>query len=270
MKLRHNKKRNTAFVYEMLISELSKASMHNLQEKKQNVLNILKSFFSKNAPLREELEIYKSFDDLNGLEEKIIERIIFEARNCAFNLDHKNIYENQTKIINLINKKLGPKSWESFIREYKKMATINQAVFSKASPKKQVFVEKKLVELLTDPEKIEKKPFPTINKLTLKTFLEKFNEQYSGELNENQKSLLNKYVTSYEDDGLELKVFLYEEIDRLKESLKKEIKNSKEPSPKFEMILEKINGYSEKKLDRKLITEVIKIQSLVSEINNAD
>ena len=36
------------------------------------------------------------------------------------------------------------------------------------------------------------------------------------------------------------------------------------------MILEKINGYNEKKLDRKLITEVIKIQSLVSEINNAD
>jgi len=270
MKLRHNKKRNTAFIYEVLIGELSKASMHSLQEKKQNVLNILKSFFSKNAPLREELEIYKSFDDLDNVEEKTIEKIISEARNCAANLDRAYIYENQTKIINLINKKLGPKSWESFIREYKKMATINQAVFSKASPKKQVFVEKKLVELLTDPEKIEKKPFPTINKLTLKTFLEKFNEQYSGTLNENQKSLLSKYVTSYEDDGLELKVFLYEEIDRLKESLKKEIKNSKEPSPKFEMILEKINGYSEKKLDRKLITEVIKIQSLVSEINNAD
>ena len=217
MKLRHNKKRNTAFVYEILINELSKASMHNLQERKQDILNILKSFFSKAGPLREELEIYKSFDDLSGLEEKIVERIIFEARNCAFNLDHKNIYENQTKIINLINKKLGPESWDTFVREYKKMATINQAVFSKINPKKQVFVEKKLVELLTDPEKIEKKPFPTINKLTLKTFLEKFNEQYSGTLNENQKSLLSKYVTSYEDDGLELKVFLYEEIDRLKE-----------------------------------------------------
>ena len=45
MKLKHNKKRNTAFVYEVLINEFSKATMHDLQEKKQNALNILKTFF---------------------------------------------------------------------------------------------------------------------------------------------------------------------------------------------------------------------------------
>ena len=35
MKMKHNKKRNTAFMYEVLIKELSKASMNNLQEKKE-------------------------------------------------------------------------------------------------------------------------------------------------------------------------------------------------------------------------------------------
>ena len=42
MKLSHNKKRNSAFLYEMLIKELSKASMNNLTERKNMVLDIMK------------------------------------------------------------------------------------------------------------------------------------------------------------------------------------------------------------------------------------
>lgn len=270
MKLKHNKKRNTAFVYEILISELSKASMYNLQERKKDVLKILKGFFFKGSLLREELEIYRSFEGLSGVEEKTIEKIILEARNSAMSLDHKNTHEAQTKVINLINKKLGSTVWNNFVNEYKRIATINQVVFSKTSPKKQVFVENKLVKLLTVSQEEEKKPFPNINKLALKTFLQRFNEQYSETLGENQKSLLNKYVTSYKDDGLELKLFLYEEIDRLRETLQEQISSNNENSPKLKMVLEKINSYNNKKLDKKLVTEVLKIQSLVGEFNNGD
>ena len=173
MKLKHNKKRNTAFVYEVLINEFSKATMHDLQEKKQNALNILKTFFSKSTPLRKELEIYKSFEQLD-------------------NLDRDSIYESQTKIINLINKHFGHQSWDGFVREYKKMATINQAIFCDTNPKKQVFVEKKLIEILTTPKEVRKEPFPNINNLALKSFLSKFNKEYSQTLDENQKMLLNK------------------------------------------------------------------------------
>ena len=42
MKLSHNKKRNTIFIYEMLVKQLSKASMYNIVEKKQQILSILK------------------------------------------------------------------------------------------------------------------------------------------------------------------------------------------------------------------------------------
>ena len=173
-------------------------------------------------------------------------------------------------MINLINKKLGSTVWNNFVNEYKRIATINQVVFSKTSPKKQVFVENKLVKLLTVSQEEEKKPFPNINKLALKTFLQRFNEQYSETLGENQKSLLNKYVTSYKDDGLELKLFLYEEIDRLRETLQEQISSNNENSPKLKMVLEKINSYNNKKLDKKLVTEVLKIQSLVGEFNNGD
>jgi hypothetical protein len=267
MRLKHNKKRNTAFIYEILIKELSKASMNNLQERKIKIISILKNFFSKGKPLREELEIYQSFNDLLGINENTIQKIISEARHQSSKLDYGKIYENQTKIIGLINKNLGQESWNTFIRDYKKVATVNQAVFFKTNPKKQVFIEQKLVEILMK-SRAEKKSFPNINKLTLTTFLDKFNDEYGKSLNEHQKELLNKFITSYNDDGLELKIFLYDELDRLKNNLKKEIKNNNDDYSKFELILEKMESYSSKKIDKKMITEIIKIQSLVSEINN--
>jgi len=269
MKLKHNKKRNTAFVYEILINEVSKASMHNMQKKKAQALNILKAFFCKGAPLREELEIYKSFEDLEGVDDNTIEKIISEARTYASTLNSDLIYESQTKLIDTINKKLGIESWNSFIRDYKKMATINQVVFNKTNPKKQVFVEKKLLEVLTKKEALESKPFPNVNNLALKTFLQRFNSEYSDTLNESQKTLLNKYVSSYKDEGLELKLFLYNEIDRLREALEKQTDSSDEDT-KLNLVLEKINSYQNKKIDRTLVTEVIKIQSLVHELNNGN
>tara|TARA_R110000796_G_scaffold36376_3_gene92712 strand:- start:273 stop:1082 length:810 start_codon:yes stop_codon:yes gene_type:complete len=268
MKFKHNKKRNTAFIYEILIKELSKASMKNLQERKEKIVYILKSFFSKGTPLKEELNIYHSFNNLQDQDKQIVQKIIFEARTQAEKINIKEIFEEKTKIINLINKKLGQNSWNNFVNDYKKIATVSQVVFSCAPPKKQVMLEEKLTNMLIE-KKEEKKPFPNVNKLALNSFLNKFNDQYSDSLNESQKNLLNKYITSYKDDGLELKTYLYEEIDNLKRTLDEQIKKNPSTSPKINLILEKMKNYSSKNIDRNMITEVIKIQALVSELRNA-
>ena len=52
------------------------------------------------------------------------------------------------------------------------------------------------------------------------TFVSKFNEEYSTTLNENQRTLLNKYISSFSDNGLEFKFYLNEELGTLKEKLK--------------------------------------------------
>ena len=137
-----------------------------------------------------------------------MQKIIFEARTQADRLNSKEVYDQKTKIINLINKSLGQESWNNFVSDYKKLATVSQVIFSDKSPKKQVMLEEKLTRMLTEVKE-SKKPFPNVNKLALKSFLNKFNDQYEKALNENQKNLLNKYITSYKDDGLELKMYLY-------------------------------------------------------------
>tara|TARA_R110000851_G_scaffold70794_2_gene157842 strand:- start:707 stop:1516 length:810 start_codon:yes stop_codon:yes gene_type:complete len=266
MKMKHNKKRNTAFIYEVLINELSKSSMNNLQEKKHKIINILKSFFSKGTLLKEELEIYQSFNNLHELDEKTIQKIIFEARDQALRLKTDEVSREKSKIINLINKDLGKESWDTFVKNFKKMATINQTIFLKTSPKKQVFLEQKLIQIVQEALK-EKKQFPNVNKLALNNFLSKFNNEYSN-LNENQKKLLNFYITSYKDNGIELKTFLYGELDRLREDLSQYVK-TQDSGDKIKMILERIDKYSETEINKNTITEVIKIQSLLEELNNA-
>ena len=45
MKIKHNKKRNTAFVYEALIKEATEAIVKNDLEKKQKIVKIIKNYF---------------------------------------------------------------------------------------------------------------------------------------------------------------------------------------------------------------------------------
>ena len=269
MKMKHNKKRNTAFIYEILIKELSKASMHKLEEKKEKIFDLIKIYFSKGTPLKEELEIYQSFLNLHDEDTPTIEKIITEARRQSEKIDRAGANQNKTKLINLINKQIGKNAWDTFVKDYKHMATVNQVVFCKTSPQKQVFLEQKLIKLIESSHE-DKKPFPVINKLTLNTFLERFNKEYGKVLQENQKNLLNKYITAHKDNGLELKMFLYEEIDRLKDKLTSAGLSEEVNSEKINLILEKVQNYSKKNIDRNMITEIIKIQSLVDEFNNGN
>ena len=55
MRVRHNKKRNTAFLYESLITELTKAIVRGQEEKKQKVLETIKKYFNADSPLKKEL-----------------------------------------------------------------------------------------------------------------------------------------------------------------------------------------------------------------------
>tara|TARA_R110000824_G_scaffold269719_1_gene458175 strand:- start:411 stop:1217 length:807 start_codon:yes stop_codon:yes gene_type:complete len=267
MKLSHNKKRNTAFIYEMLIKELSKASMHNIIDKKKQILSIIKESFSKEKLMRRELEIYKSFEDVEKLEKNIVEKVIIESKKQFMNLDRKKIFDEQTRTISKINKVLDGDAWSTFIPEFRKVATINQILNQNLSPKNQVLLEKKFVEGM-QPDLDNKKPFPNINNLAVKTFVEKFNDEYSASLTENQKTLLNKYISSYEDRGIGLKTYLYEEIDRIKEQLSLSLEDQDtKTAKKIKKIVERMNNYNQRKVDKSFIAEIMRAQLLAEEIN---
>ena len=270
MRLNHNKKRNTAFLYEVLIKELSAAAINSDDRRKQQVVSVLKEYFGKGKILDRELDIYKSLDGLSDYEEFTINKILFEAKKQYMLLDRRKVYSVQSSLINEINRKFGKDSWNIFVSNFKNIATINQILNQKLNPKDQVLLEEKLYSETKKKENYENQSLQKVDSLAVKKFVERFNDEYTEKLNENQKTLLSKYITSYQDDGADLKMFLYEEIDRLKFALKGNIKSSENSgtSEKLNRVIEKMENYNTRTIDREFLSEVMTIQSLVSELTN--
>ena len=160
--------------------------------------------------------------------------------------------------------------FNNFIPNYKTLATIDQIFSDRISPKNQVILENEIVKNMT-------KQFPTkevvepIDNIIYNTFVEKFNNKYESNLLEEQKTLLTYYIASFADNALELKVFLNEEIARLKNKLEEarainEIKSDTEMLEKTNKIIERLNGFSNKAIDDSLLLTVMKTQELVKEI----
>ena len=107
MKFRHNKKRNTAFIYEVLIVEYSKATMVGAHDKKNKLINLLKENFSKGNLLKKDLDIYRSFEKISDLDDNMKDKLIQEAKVQFSSLNRGEIFSQQTSLINEINKNFG-------------------------------------------------------------------------------------------------------------------------------------------------------------------
>ena len=59
-KIKHNKKRNTIFLYEALVRELTKATVEKDQDRRETILDIVKEHFSTGTTMGREVCIYKN------------------------------------------------------------------------------------------------------------------------------------------------------------------------------------------------------------------
>ena len=123
--------------------------------------------------------------------------------------------------------------------------------------------------------KENKDTMPTVDNLTYRQFVGKFNEKYDDKLLKEQKDLLTYYVTSFSDNSLQLKIFLNEEIGRLKKKLDEAkgtscIKEDEDMVNKTEKIISRLQSFSKQTINENVLLTVLKTQSLVQEIYNAD
>tara|TARA_Y100000034_G_C6857061_1_gene389637 strand:+ start:362 stop:1186 length:825 start_codon:yes stop_codon:yes gene_type:complete len=272
MKLRHNKKRNTAFLFEVLVRELTIASLKANKPHKKTVIKILKEFFNKSTILNAELDLYKSVTSSSNLNNKFAEKVLSEAKSRHQKLNKKTIFDSQTKLIKEINEKLGKGVFENFILDYKNLATAYQVLYENTDVKEQIKLEEQILERLqTSPDAVKEEKYKPVSKLTFKTFYNKFNETYGSELLKEQKELIQYYVSSYETDDLEFKVFLNEEIGRLKSNLINATKDKTNPLviEKRDQIINVLNSFSKKEIDKTVLEKVLKLQQLTEEMTNS-
>jgi hypothetical protein len=270
MKLRHNKKRNTAFLYETLVKELTKSIVNNDVGRKKIALSILKEHFKRGSVLGNELTLYKDVVESRGLDYETAQKILHEAKMVYWSgFKNKVVHNEQSQVIDKVNKDLSKGVFSNFVPNYKDLATLAQIFNDDLTVKKRVMLERQVLKNMISEDETEQK-MKSIDKLTFKTFINKFNSTY-GELQENQKELLMQYIYSFSDDGVGLKVYLNEEIKELRgiieESLGlEEIKSDPAMVESTKKVIGMIKEYKNKKIDETMIGQVLNIQKLVKEI----
>jgi hypothetical protein len=270
--MKHNKKRNTAFIYEALIRHMTDSIVCGDEKKKNTIIEIVTKHFKNNSFLKKDLDCYRSIyenNDNNTL------RIITEAKISKRLIDPDGLFKAQTEIIHDINKNVGPTTFNVFVPNYKTLATISQIFSDKTSPKNKVILENQLISSLTRNTK-EQNDMKPIDNLVYNSFVKKFNSEYGGKLLDEQKALLTNYITSFVDNAVELKTFLNSEVGRLKEELTKArdsdtIKDDEVLFEKTTKVIEKLNGLRETTINESVLRTVLSSQKLVKELSsNAD
>lgn len=271
MRLKHNKKRNTAFIYEALVRELTESVVKNNKNKQNKIVSIIKEHFTNESILKRELELYKSIYETRHIAKTTAEKIVGQVKTEHDSLDKKRLFQEQSALINKINRTLSNKVYGNFVPNYKTIASV-YSIFQEALPvRDRVLLEENIVEQMsssiTAPQPVQQ----PIDSLVYGSFVKSFNEEYSNSLSENQKTLLTKYISSFSDNDLDLKVYMNEEIGRIKSFLVSFSKDKKTPQnenikDKVSKIYDIIDGAKNKAIDTEMLEMVLNAQQLIEEI----
>lgn len=267
--MNHNKRRNTAFLYEALVRELTKAVVNKDEKRKEQTLKIIKEFFNNKSLLKKDLSLYKEILESRGQTQKNAEKIIYYIKAEKEKLNSQNLFKEQSHLIDRINKTLTPEVFSNFIPNYKAVASIYQMFSDNSGIKTKVLMEGVVLEYMTtkqDNLSEEKR----IDNATMKIFSSKFNHEYTNLLDE-QKTLLNKYVSSFKDNGLELKIYLNDEIGRIKETIENnKNKFDHDLKNKMQSVYQIIESFKGELINEDMLKKIMKMQSLIREIESND
>ena len=134
-----------------------------------------------------------------------------------------------------------------------------------------MLLETKVIQNLSERPGVESE-VKKISPLVIKTFTKRFNETY-GDLLEEQKNLLSKYVSYFQDAGTEFNFSLSQEIGRLKEVIKAsykldEIKQDKNLQAKLDEISNILDDFNKEPVNNEKFLQVLKIQNLAKELQS--
>ena len=274
MRIKHNKKRNTAFLYECLIRELTMTVIKKNPARKKKVLRIVKEHFIEETHLKRELSYFNMLANESSLDAPTAERLLWEVKGeYSLNINKSQIFKEQSALIKKINTSLGKEVYNNFVPSYRQLATVHAILNLDLAPKDKVILEGNTIKNMMSPllEQSESTKEP-IDNLVYRSFVKKFNEMYGDSLLEEQKDLVSRYIISFQDNNVGLKIFLSEEVNRLQSTLadcrhENFIKEDSEMLSKVNTVMGILDTFKDKTIDTGLVEDVLRIQQLAHEIS---
>lgn len=228
MRLVHNKKSNLGLIFEYIMQELVESVIMKNSDKKKKLVEIIKKYFYKNKFLKEEFSIFTAM--LNGeySDRDEARRYLVECLHSVEELKHtlnerkKVKQELLEELYNVVDKN---KFFEHDIKNYSIYSTINLILDYYSKNKKineinnLLSLERKLLEHIQD-NKVKKFNKEFSQKMILeatkdKSILDeneqivaivKYRNKLFNKLNENQKQLLEFYISTSDEDLIENKL----------------------------------------------------------------
>jgi hypothetical protein len=227
----HNKKRNSALLYEFIIRHISKCLVENRKSDALKALNLSKRFFSENSLLREELNLFNVILQTNVKNLSSAQKIIDSTCRTAAKQNSRKIDEQKSKLIKEINHSFGVKDFYNYkIPNYSIYASI-QTLFNESRNKKKILdvaskvkieesVSDHLTRQRTSTVNESIKVNPNYNNTVYNFLLQRFHKKYENKLTEAQKSLLMQYTAfliSGKSEGLRKSIL--QESKKIKNNL---------------------------------------------------
>lgn len=271
-----NKKRNTFIVFETLLREHSQAYLENDLSKFKIIDSLMKKYFNPNTELGKEVRIFlEILEYRDGYPNKTNQttQIVFEtAKSLHKKLSKKDIFNEQTKLIEEIMSTLGKKVFSNFLPEYKDLMNLYSYVTETMGIAESVYYNKNIfVESRQEEEKDDQLKY--IDNIVFSKLIEKYNQKYTN-LIPSQKKLLEKYITSYGENIADFILYINEEISRLKKTISvdrvsKFFENKEQIKEKINLIHEKLNQFKvTKNLSADRMQVILKAQQLAEELSN--
>lgn len=231
-KLKHSKYKNTGILFEMLVRKLTSET---LTSDKSNTINIIKKYFGKNTELAKEMKLYNALlkeqfkTEASALEyirsvkaahSKLNKTILRRERYNLIKEISEKFKLDQISKIRVPNYKLLASAYIIFENDEAdnpiqimecKSEIVNNIITERAQQTKKLDPVIEAFKTQTKEERL----------LITKLLIDKFNSKYSV-LDENQKRLLNKYITHVNDTTI-LKEYIQSIIPDIKNKLKEHV-----------------------------------------------
>jgi hypothetical protein len=233
-KIKHSKFKNTGFIFELLVRQITSEIMSN---NKSVAEKILKEHFNSKKELSKELKLYQYLVNEKYNSESKAEQFINTILEARKRLDETKLTREKYNLIKEIKETYNLDEFiKSSISNYKTLASIYK-IFETVTSEEQFdptdivssrftiaeniinsSIENKDVKIKDAVLEEYRKQDEDLRAVSYKLLVESFNNKYKN-LTEDQKGLLREYINNINNTG-KLNQYVNEEVTKLVDSLK--------------------------------------------------
>ena len=230
---KHNKKRNSGLVYEFLVRRMGLSMVDKDPDSYEKALGLIKKYYSSGQPLAKEREAFEVISKSRGLNENTCRRVLAEVKRHVSGLDSKKIEIKKSNLIKEVHYSFGQDFFDVHrIPQYRLFASIQMLIeqYKKSTSNnitegvQKIQLEEGIVKFMMSTPETEQKVIrgEKVDSLVAAIAMKKFEERYSGSLNENQKKTLRRFMNfSMTGNSEQFNREMSEEKTALLETLKK-------------------------------------------------